>query len=84
MKKCVNIRCTICGELMENVSPHTKYCTSCKERMNWNDERKAQKRRKEVNEREQTGILAVVRKADALRLSYGQYVAKFDARKGNT
>lgn len=81
MKKFVNIRCTICGEMMLNVSPHTKYCTSCKERMNWNDERKAQKQRKEVNEREQTGILAVVRKADALGLSYGQYVERYEPRE---
>lgn len=80
MKKFVNSRCTICGELMENVSPNKKYCTCCKEIVKWraNDERKAQKRKMEVSEREETGILAVVRKADALGLSYGEYVSRYE------
>ncbi len=86
MSELVNKRCTLCGDLMENVAPRRRYCDSCKGSLH---EARITGRRKKniekkVKKKEQTGILAVVRKANALGMSYGQYVAKFDARRGNT
>lgn len=83
MKKRVNVRCVICGDLMPGSAPHRKYCDDCKKyiKTQWEVERKAIKRREKVQQREETGILAVVRKADALGLSYGQYVARYEPRE---
>lgn len=80
MTKCANMRCSICGALMENAGPNRKYCTACKKDMEleWDISRIAGKRRKAVLKKEEAGILAVARKADELGLSYGQYVAKFE------
>lgn len=80
MTKCANMRCSICGALMENAGPNRKYCAACKKDMEreWDISRSAGKRRKAVLKKQETGILAVARKADELGLSYGQYVAKFE------
>lgn len=80
MAKLANVRCTICGEMIPDAGPNRKYCTACKKDMEleWNIARSGSRRRKAVLKKQETGILAVARKADELGLSYGQYVAKFE------
>ena len=80
MTKCANRRCSVCGEIIPNAGPNRKYCAACKKDMEleWDISRSASKRRKAVLKKEETGILAVVRKADELGLSYGEYVARYE------
>lgn len=84
MTELVYKRCELCGSVMKTDAPRALYCDACKEalrdarRTYRISEKEREKRRAEVENRDQSGILAVLRKAEEEGLSYGHYVAKHD------
>lgn len=70
--------CEVCGKTFYTYSSRAKYCSEKCARKSYNDSMKKpkeEKKRRRIT-REVLSIKEIVRRADELGMSYGEYVAK--------
>lgn len=65
-------QCVICGKLLVNVAPGTKYCPECRETVYKSAHDGDRKRRKQAR-----SLADAAKKAADVGMSYGQYIAKY-------